>query len=427
LINLNHISVIKGKKSLKSFWKKIALLTFTIILFASPLDAQVVNSVYSMFGVGQLMDNNIGINKSLGGTGIAFQSGKSINYMNPASYIGMYSHSYVMELGLYGITNKSMTSSTSQRDNSVSISYFSASLYFTKWWASSFGIIPFSSVDYEINSEAEIEGELTTFQKTYTGSGGLSRIYFGNSFSIIDGLSIGFNSSYIVGPVTQTETASGNDSFASYSLTNERLVYSVYFDYGLQYTFKNDDWSYSLGLIYGSSKKLNSDDDLKFTYNGTTTSLTQEKQYDVEIPQKTGVGIAVKNGDKFRIGIDYEWAKWSSINFTNSNLRTKNSNRFSIGVEYYPAEKNNDTWLNTLYYRIGANYKNTYLKIDNTPINSKAINVGLGIPYNYTSLINLSLEYGEEGTLSKGLIKNKYWAFYLSLSLPDFWISSSSY
>ena len=65
------------------------------------------NSVYSMFGVGQIIDNSFGINKSLGGTGIAFQSGSSVNYLNPASYLGIPPNSFILEIGVYGIYNKS--------------------------------------------------------------------------------------------------------------------------------------------------------------------------------------------------------------------------------------------------------------------------------------------------------------------------------
>jgi hypothetical protein len=33
------------------------------------------------------------------------------------------------------------------------------------------------------------------------------------------------------------------------------------------------------------------------------------------------------------------------------------------------------------------------------------------------------VEYGEEGTLNKGLIKNSYWMLYVSVSFRELWIS----
>lgn len=251
----------------------------------------------------------------------------------------------------------------------------------------------------------------------------MSQVYWGNSFKINRGLAVGFNASYVFGPITQTEAAASNDNFTGYELENKRIVQSFYSDYGLQYSIRNDDWFYTIGLIYGASKKLNLTDDREFTYNGITTSLEQNGQLDVKIPQKFGAGISVKKATNFRAGFDFEWKNWSTIRFSNPNLDTRNSTRFSLGVEYSPGQNNN--WLKRLFYRLGANYKNSYLEIDNTPINSKGINLGVGIPNGETSIFNVSMEYGEEGTLSKRLIKSSYWLVYLNFSLQQIWAPRS--
>jgi len=399
----------------------VLIMVFSTIIFANSLKAQVKNSVYSMFGVGQISDNSFGINKSLGGTGIAFQSGSSMNYLNPASYLGILPNSFNMELGAYGIISRSENKNTAQTAGDIKVGYFSASLYLKNWWAFCFGIVPFSSVDYEINSSDDVGGELTSFEKKFKGTGGLSRLYLGNSFRIYQGLAVGFNASCIFGPITLTETALSNDRFTGYELKNIRTASSLYLDYGLQYSMSHKDWLYSIGLIYGGSKRLNTTDKLEFTYEGTTSSLEQDEQLDMKIPQKLGLGISVKKGNNFRAGFDYEWKNWSNINFSNPNLDTKNSNRFSIGVEYSPRQNKNSNLLQRLFYRFGANCKNSYLEIDNTQINSTGVNFGVGIPYNEINMINLSIEYGEEGTMSKGLIKNNYWVFYLNFSLNEIW------
>ncbi len=402
--------------------KQILVLVTVCSTFISThsLKAQIKNSIYSMFGVGQLIDNSYGINKSLGGTGIAFQSGRSINFLNPASYLGILPNSFNIEIGAYGIFNRSENEYTSQTDGNINISYFSASLYFKSWWAFCFGIVPFSSIDYEINFSDEIGGELTSFEKTFKGTGGVNRFFMGNSFKIYKGLVVGFNTSCLFGPITQTETAVSNDNFTGYELRNKHTVLSLYLDYGLQYSIGDNDWLYTIGFIYGTGKKLNTTNEREFTYNGTISTLEQDEPLSIKIPQKFGIGISVKKNHNFRAGFDYERRNWSIINFPNPNLNTKNSDRFSMGVEYSPGREGN--WLKSLYYRLGANYKNSYLEIKNTPINSKGINFGIGIPQGETNNFNISIEYGEEGTLRKGLIKNNYWVFYLSFSLHEFWI-----
>ena len=406
--------------------KKYILSIIIIIhtLLYSGLKAQVKNSIYSMFGVGQITDNSFGINKSLGGAGIAFQSGSSINFINPASYIGIPKNTYILELGIYGIYNKSKKENLFQSSKDINFSYLAAGLYFSKWWASSIGIVPFSTVDYEISSSDQIGGELTTYKKIFQGSGGLNRIYWGNSFLIYKGLTIGFNTSYIFGPITQKETAVSNENFDGYELKNTRTAHTLYFDCGLQYSYNINDLLYTIGFVYGNSTKLDLTDNVEFTYNGTNDTFNEDEKLDIKIPQKFGLGIAVKKENYFRADFDYEWESWSNIKFSNPNIDTKNSSRFSIGAEYSPRKENNDiSWLNYLTYRIGANYKNSYLEIDKKPINSFGIDFGIGIPFD----INLSLEYGEEGTLNKGLIKNNYWIIYMNISLQELWSSTPHY
>jgi hypothetical protein len=403
--------------------RKSIVIAIIFFVFVHSSRAQIKNSVYSMFGIGQILDNEIGINKSLGGTGIAFQSGRSINYLNPASYLGILPNSFIIELGTFGIYNKSENTHLSRTDGNINFSYFSANLYVASWWALSAGIIPFSSVDYKITSKDEIEGELTSFEKYFTGTGGFSRIYLGNSFEIYGGLAAGFNASYISGHIVQTEAALQSGSFAGYEFKREQTAGSFYIDYGLQYIVDNNDWSYTVGLTFGANQKLNTTNDLTITYNEETDSLKQTEQLDITIPQKIGLGMSVKQGNNFRVGFDYEGGNWSHVKFSNHNLDTKNSNRFSFGLEYTPTKNNSDEgWYNSLLYRLGANYKKSYLEINNTQINSFGINFGIGIPFQKISIVNLSVEYGEEGTLNKGLIKNSYWMFYVNISLQDLWI-----
>lgn len=400
----------------------VVVAALQAFLFVNTANAQVRNSVYSMFGVGELFDNSLGVNRSLGGTGIAFQSGTSINYLNPASYLGIAPNSYIMEVGVYGMYDKSENSNSVETEKDINFSYWSVSAYLANWWASSLGILPFSFIEYKINTTGKIEGELTSFEKTFTGSGGLSRIYLGNSFKIYKGLAAGFNTSYIVGPITQTESASINSSLAGYELKNKRAVNAIYLDYGLQYSLSRNDWLYTIGAIYGASRKLSTIDDLELTSNGSTTSLDENERLAISIPQKFGLGISVKK-DAMRAGLDYEWEDWSTIRFSNPNFNTKNSSRFSIGVEFSPGQKKEGS--KSLSYRLGANYKSSYLEIDNTPINSMTVSVGVGIPYDVVNL-NVSVEYGQEGTLNNGLIKNSYWVLYVGMSLHQFWATISS-
>ena len=402
--------------------KNVFLFTIAFFAFINSysIKAQVKNSIYSMFGVGKISDTNYGINHAFGGTGIAFQSGRSINYCNPASYLGIASNSINLELGIHAILSRVENINTKQNGADVNFSYCSWSIAFSNRWAVVLGITPYSSIDYNINSTDQIEGEPISFDKEYSGSGGLGKAYFGQSFDIAKGLALGFNTSLILGQLKQMEKASSEGSFSGYQLETLRSAHSFHMDFGLQYSIHKNDWQYTIGLVYGPGEKLNTTDEITFTYNDEITALDPGKQKIIRLPENRGIGFAIKRGYFFKAGFDYEWKKWSTISFSNPNLDTRNSHRFSFGLEYTPNQK--DITDRCLAYRLGTHYKKTYLEIDNTPINAMGVVIGLGIP-NYRTVkndFNLSLEYGREGTLNQGLIKNQYLIFNFSLSFHEF-------
>jgi hypothetical protein len=291
------------------------------------------------------------------------------------------------------------------------------SLYLADWWALSFGILPFSHVNYETKSADIIGSELTSYEKTYTGSGGLNRIYLGSSVRVFDDLAVGFDLSHIGGTVTETESASGNNSLADYALTNELTVRTAYLDCGLQYVVPGHDWQYTVGVVYGASIQTSVSNEAQVTSGGSTASLPQRDSPILSIPEKVGIGIAARSS-RFRLGLDYEWEDWSALRFSNPHFSTQNSHQYSLGFEYSPAGA--DIQSRIISYRFGANYKFSPLYVDGTSINSWGVTLGAGIPFQ-TININASIECGEEGTVTNGLIKSSYWMLYVSLSLCEIW------
>jgi hypothetical protein len=380
-------------------------------------DAQINNSVYSIFGVGELVENNIGMNRSMGGTGIAFQSGNSINYLNPASYLGVAPGSFTLEAGVYSVYDNSTKSKIVQKYKDIDFSYGSLGLFATDWWTISVGVLPFSHIGYHISSTVAIDGDMSFYQRTVKGSGSIKRVYIGNSFEITDGLALGLNVSYVGGSIRETETASGDNALATYELDNTLTLGSCYLDYGLQYTFADRDWVYTIGAIYGATTTLSSSDDLHVTANGTTTSLEHSERPVLKIPQKFGLGVAAKTAH-FKAGFDFEWQNWAAVKFSNTLGHTRNSSRYSVGLEYKPARTAHGQ--ESLSYRCGANYRRSYIEIGTTSIDACGVAVGMGMPFNRINL-NVSVEYGEEGTLNRSLIKSRYWMLYASISLYEIW------
>ena len=401
--------------------KTYILIIFVLILGPGAVFSQTTTSPYSIFGLGYLEGNSTGPSKAMGGTGLAFLSDRYINSMNPASYTGIDSLISVFELGLFGKYTIYSTKHENQSLLNANLKYIMMGFRITPWLATSFGFSPYSSVGYTINTTSPIEGSTLEYPKTFSGEGGVNQVYIGGSVNLIKGLSLGFNAAYLFGNITHRESS----ELFSYSLEDATYISNFNIDYGLNYQLDIKKWKYNIGLTYGSSKKLKTNNVTTIETNYETEVLKSRK-YKYSIPQNIGAGFAVSKGF-FRAGVDYEWSNWENVEFTNSYLRTRNSGRYSFGVEFPSLGLNKGTSRMVLY-RFGAEYSGSYMIIDNIPINYGAITFGAGFPLKgVISVLNASVELGQNGTTKKDLFRERFVTINLDLSLWDLWFRKRKY
>ncbi len=391
--------------------------------------AQVVYSPYSVFGVGRIENSGFGVNRALGGTGIALKSEGYLNTMNPASYQAIDSLRYLSEVGFYFNSSSFTSKDEVQRRNDGNIEYLALGFRITPKWAMSFGLTPFSRIDYVINSEAYLTGESSVYDMTYTGSGGINKFYVGNSYQLFKNFVVGMNASGIFGNVTLLEASSIGDENLDYSVEKLQTMNSFYFDFGLQYSFMMKQDRLTIGAIYGQKKELNTSVDINILWQGDELNLEDYEDVEpYEIPQKFGFGLAYKRMDNWEIGVDYEQHGWGSYDFSNPLTNSRNSERFSVGMQIFPQKKVDKRGLQNWAYRFGANYKKSSLIVSTEPINSYALVAGFGIPLkNSLSTLNLSFEYGQNGTTQHNLIKESYFQLNVSLGFQDIWFKRRKY
>jgi hypothetical protein len=401
--------------------KTYFLVIILLIFQPGSLIAQTTSSPYSIFGLGFLEGNSSGPSKAMGGTGIAFLSGRSVNLMNPASYSGIDSLMSIFEVGVFGKYTIFSTSSENQSLLNANIKYILMGFRIAPWLTTSFGFSPYSSIGYNITTDSPVEGTNLKFLKTFTGEGGVNQVYLGSSIQLVKNLSVGFNAAYLFGNITRTESSTA----FTYYLEDATYISNFDLNYGLHYQFKIKKWNYSLGLIYGNSKNLK-------TKNVTTiktdneTDVLKNRKYKYSIPQNIGAGFSINKGF-FSAGIDYEWSKWKNIEFTNSYLQTRNSNRYSFGVEFSSQGLKKGTG-RMIFYRLGGEYRQSYLVIDDNPIDYRALTLGAGLPLKgFLSVINISMELGQNGTTKNGLFKESFITLHLDMSLRNLWFMKQRY
>ncbi len=411
-------------KMIKRIWLPVIIaLTVSLIQAGAQL-----SSPYTIFGAGQIEDNGFGVNEAMGGTGIGLSSSRSLNNINPASYSGIDTLSFLFEVGVSGTYSQFKTTGTTQQQFDGNLRYIALGFRITKWWSTSLGVAPYSSVGYRIRSAAHIDGDLTEYTRTFTGEGGINQFYSGNSFRFFKNLSLGINLSYLFGTIAQDEIFSSGGQFGGYQIEKNNYIHNLYVDYGLQFSLFPNDWKCTLGLIYGNKKNLVNSTDTYLTYSSNKIKLDDDQSGDFFIPAKYGIGLGIEKKQKLRLGVDYERRDWSEASFTNPLLSLRNSERISAGVEYTPYSNYRERGFRRLYYRLGGSMENSYLIIEGVPVNSISLSAGVGIPLkNDFSMINLTLEAGKNGTTNKGLIQENYLMLHVNLSLRDIWFMKPKY
>ncbi|MBN2775801.1 MAG: hypothetical protein JXR31_16215 [Prolixibacteraceae bacterium] len=411
--------------------KKIKFLLFLIFgLLATLANGQMTNSPYSVFGPGEIQNQGFILNSGMGGAGISLKSGNCLNRLNPASYNGIDSLRVISEIGAEGKFTQRSTYRISDNSITGSLKYLALGLRYNRWMAGAFGISPFSSVGYNITKQNKVEGLNSTYYSNYVGSGGITQFYWGNSIKFLKNLSVGANISYMFGSLTQTENILASDVVPQFQIVRQDHLKSFYYDFGMQYYFRLKNTDLSLGATFSPKQNLKSKHYIVVSDESYSTLHSDEYNTDyLAVPVSVGTGIGIEKEGKYTFAFDYTFQKWSDVEYPTQVDDFADSHQISLGIEVAPWEHRivNKAFKNW-DYRLGFNYKSSYLKIDENIIDDKSLSLGLGIPLpNRVSKMNVAFILGSRGTCSHNLIRENYAMFQFGFSLNEIWFVRRKY
>jgi long-subunit fatty acid transport protein len=404
-----------------------AFLFLTLISFAQ----QGTSSPYSFYGIGDVKFKGTAENRAMGGLTI-FTDSIHLNFQNPASYSNLKLTTF--SLGGTYLTTDLSTNSQSEKARRTAIDYLAVGLPLGKFGVG-FGLMPFSSVGYNIQSTVAATGTNPQEIKQYSGSGGINKVFFGLGYSLSKKLSIGVDYSYNFGKIQ---------------------TYSFRFIEGIQYGSREKNLSDINGgtltaglnfntpintkingfasLTYSPDSKLSSSNSRNIAtiqYSSTGTEiLVQPLDVNVDnttivLPSKLAFGFGVGESKKWMLGTEITFQKSSNMGnrFNDiNNVNYENSTRYSLGGFYIPNYNAFSKYYEKIIYRAGLRYENTGLIINNTSIKDYGINAGVGLPLiGVFSNINVGFEYGQRGTTSANLVQENYTNITIGLSLNDKW------
>ncbi|WP_306354078.1 hypothetical protein [Flavobacterium sp. '19STA2R22 D10 B1'] len=412
--------------------KKIVVsicLLFSLVSVAQ----EATSSPYSFYGIGDVKFKGTIENRSMGGLGILSDS-IHINLQNPASYASLKRTT----MAIAGTNNATTLKSNTGKEtaNRTSLDYLAVAFPMGKFGAA-FGLLPYSSVGYKIESISSTGGD----NKRYTGEGGMNKVFVGLGYQVTSKLSIGLDINYNFGKIeTRNIVFKPQVQYGSRELNTSDLS-GASFNFGAMYKTKLNeklDIYGSLSYMPGSTlTSKNTSNIATISYNSNGAEIVNASKdrtvanTDLKIPSKVAFGAGIGAARKWFVGTEITLEQTSKMGnrFDDMTQGTyEDSKKVAFGGYYIPNYASYTSYLSRVTYRGGFKFENTGLVINNQGINDMGMSLGVGLPVGSNfSNINIGLEYGKRGTTSANLIQENYFNLSIGLSLSDLWFRKSKF
>ncbi|MBR1934513.1 MAG: hypothetical protein IJ835_00490 [Muribaculaceae bacterium] len=400
----------------------ILLAVAVAAITAIGLEAQNAVTPYSRIAYGILNDNLTGIQRSMGGVGIAMQNGRQINVVNPASYSQVDSLTFLWDVGTHLSFNWSQENGKRGRTIGGGLDYLTGEFRIARGLGGAFGLVPYSSVGYTFG------GKIDNGKETRVGSGGLSELFVGFGYEPVKGLSIGANVSYLFGTITN-ETQIATASTSQFQRVTEVR-----------------DWNIKVGLQYGVNVTPKDRLVLGFTYQpkkyyhghawGTYYDIANDTKADTvgfcplkgnyEQAAGYGAGLSYTRDNRLTLEADFLYQQWSKAKYRAitgyeaDDMTFDDRWKASFGISYTPDPRGN--YLNRMTYRIGGFYNHDYINVRDNNVRDYGIGLGFSFPaLGGKTLVNLGFEWRHRYSAPVLYIKEDILNITLSVNFNELW------
>lgn len=362
-------------------------------------------SPFSRYAYGDLNENVPTGYRAMGGVGYGMRNNRAIDAAQPASYTACDTLTFMMDVAASASWSRYSDANGMRNKANGNLEYLTLQFpLWKRWIAMSVGLLPYSSVGYEIAMNDSL-GSDYHYTKTYAGEGNISEVYGGLSFNICNWFALGANIYYMWGSLDRLRTLSFKETGLNPTIQAEELnISSVRFRYGAQFFHAWDKHAFALGAVFENKMNLNSEYYLIETQSSDSIPVYKGGY---EAPMMFGVGASYTWENRLTVAFDFERQYMSSALYNGelgslSGLRDRN--RYAFGVEYRhnPVGRK---YVERMIWRAGVNVQDEYL----ASIEARRVtaSIGIGFPlYTIGTVINTTIEYGHRGSIAGGLADN---------------------
>jgi hypothetical protein len=443
--------------------KLLSVFLFIVLVVSNSGHQAVAQSTsispYSRFGLGDIHDLSFAEQSGMGGFNVVNVDAYAINPGNPAAHAFITRPTFAMGARVQLLNLSTTSVSQSSQNNTINNIAVAFPMMKNKMGLA-VGLMPFSSIGYDIAQEYYNEEIDQQIRLEYLGDGGINQTFVGTAYKLIDKtdsignntvLSAGINVAILFGDLIEKRKSifpTGYEGF-NFRVEDSYRLTDVSFDLGLNYginlkKLEKGSSNYTR-LILGGTFRIPKNMSVRgselaetFTVNNTTN---------IEVPRDTvnytpygsgrvflpaafqiggGIDLVNKKFRKLFVGLEYRTENWAnySNSFSEENVfnTLPNSHRFVVGTSFLPTIKSSRKILQKMHYRMGLRYELTNIKLRDEQISAYGISFGLGVPIGLKrqqspSTFNIGVEMRQRGTTANNLLKEDIINISLGLTL----------
>ena len=402
---------------------------------------------YSIYGVGDLAQPGSAYNKTMGGVGVGVRNNRYLNLINPAAVTARDSLSFMTDFSLYGDNKIFNQGGVRSASNTFNINDLAMSFPLWNGAAMMVGIMPYSDTGfgYSFNyTDPDLIGRTGNITYSASGNGSIYKGFVVVGQRIGKRLSVGAQWNYHFGKIEKTYYTTFND--ASYNSIQNGSVSRISgssFKFGAQYEQPlGRSVILTLGATYTTSARLGGTVESSRFSAGTAASDTLYYKVDklgadskVQLAGELSAGFSLKDNNRWMLAFDYTRSDWTAAGLdgargfsASKSFSSSVAESYRVGFEFIPNRNDIRYYFNHVAYRAGAYHKKEYYLLDGNQVASTGITLGVTLPVvNNFNGLTLGVDFGQRGTVSDKMVRERYINFSIGFNLFDIWFRKMQY
>ncbi len=399
---------------------------------ASAAHGQAARSPFSSYGLGEQYGTALAPAQGMGGVGIANSQFFYINNQNPALLV--YNRLTTFQAGIIGESRSQESDSVSEKSGNGNLNYLVLAVpVINGWWTTSFGLMPYTRLNYLLNYQDSIPGTGEYVDVVEGGNGGINQFYWSNGVSLNPDISVGLKIAYLF---SSTESGYSNLLLDSQVPVIAKIIdrtnisdfiftpaISVHLD-----SVGRKNHRLNFGLVYDLKTRLNAKFHRRmerYNLGGLIDSLTviSNEPGTITMPGNLMFGMSFSPYPfKWTAALDAAFADYSSYRDLEGNNEYGSSSwRISGGFEYTPDRNSLSNYLKRMTYRTGVSVENAPILANGNTVKDFGITFGVSLPVNRISSLDLALKWGRKGDKAVNAIEENYFKIYFGITFNDQW------